>query len=44
MFIFSQKFKMAEKFNLADFLTKIHDFLVAEPFNEMFQFLDLLYF
>jgi hypothetical protein len=33
---------MAEKFNMEDFLHKFHDFLVAEPLNEMYLFLDML--
>jgi hypothetical protein len=31
---------MAENFNMADFLHKINDFLVAEPLNEMFRHFD----
>jgi hypothetical protein len=34
---------MAEKFNMA-VCTKIHDFLVAEPLEQMFYFLDMLYY
>jgi hypothetical protein len=35
---------MAEKIIWQIFCTKIHDFLVAEPLNEMFKFLNMLYY